>query len=753
MDRLTNWVLRWPKATLILLLLFTVAFAAGIPRLQIDNSVDSMLPANHPARLLYDKVDTTFGGTDILVVALKSDDVFSVATLNQVIELTDKFETVPGVDKVVSLSTVKRMQGHGGDLIVRDLMPTVPENAQKRAELRDYVMSNSLYVDNVISNDGRYAGFILELTPNADDSQVYSAIRAITAAQPNASDLYIAGGPAVNAEMSIAMKADLVRLVPFVVLVLAVILYLSLRTLQGVFLPLAVVLISTIWTVGLMAWTRTTMAMISTTLPVMLIAIGVADAIHILTDYYAGIGSGKEKRDAIRLVMRHIGLAVVLTSITTLVGFLSLGTSPVRQVMQFGLFVGFGVMAALAITLTMIPAVLELTKTPQGIVRRTKRAQRRTKLALAPWLTRLARAVTVHRKAIVVVGIAIFLFAAAGGTRLTVETNTLRFFRPDSPIRQATEVVDKSFGGSENLSVIVDGDIKSPRVLNSMLALERWAKKLPEVGYTVSIADYIAQINESLHDDNPSQHVIPPTRNAVAQELLLYEMSGDPSDFSRVVNYNYDEARIAMRMKSLTSAQLGKLVNKIGSQAVTTAHEKFGVKITGSSYLFKVLTDLLVHGQIWSLLVSLFGVALVVGLIFRSIRFGLLSMIPLGFTITLNFGVMGWLNIPLDTATTMIASIAIGIGVDYTVHFLSKYRRERRGGMDQRDAVSDTIRTTGRPIIYNAVAVAAGFAVLLFSSFGPIATLGALVAVTMGISALAALTLLPAALLLIKKKV
>ncbi len=753
MDRLTRWVLRWPKMTLVLILLLTIAFAAGIPRLQIDNSVDSMLPANHPARVLYDKVNDTFGGTDILVVALKSDDVFSIATLNQVIELTDKFEAVPGVDKVVSLSTVKRMQGRGGDLIVRDLMPTVPQDAQARAALRDYVMSNSLYVDNVISSDGRYAGFIIELTPDADDSQVYSAIRAITDAQPNASDFYIAGGPAVNAEMSIAMKADLVRLVPFVVLVLALILYLSLRTLQGVLLPLVVVVISTIWTVGLMAWTGTTMAMISTTLPVMLIAIGVADAIHILTDYYSGVGAGKEKRDAIRLVMRHIGLAVVLTSITTLVGFLSLGTSPVRQVMQFGLFVGFGVMAALAITLTMIPAVLELTRVPKGIMRRAARAQQRTQLALAPWLNRLARAVVTHRKAIVAVGIGIFLFAAIGGTRLTVETNTLRFFRPDSPIRKATEVVDTSFGGSENLSVIVDGDIKSPQVLNSMLALQKWAKGLPQVGYTVSIADYVAQINQSLHDNDPAQHVIPPTRNAVAQEILLYEMSGDPSDFARVVNYNYDEARIAMRMESLTSSQLGKLVDEIDSHAIKTAGGKFGVQITGSSYLFKVLTDLLVHGQILSLLVSLFGVALVVGLIFRSLRFGLLSMIPLGFTIVLNFGVMGWLGIPLDTATTMIASIAIGIGVDYTVHFLSKYRRERRDGVVPRTAVSETIRTVGRPIIYNAVAVAAGFAVLLFSSFGPIATLGALVAVTMGISAIAALTLLPAALLMIKKKV
>lgn len=750
MDRLTRWIIRRPWTTLGVLLLLTLLFAAGIPRLQLDNSVDAMLPTDHPARLLYDKVDETFGGTDIIVVALRSDDVFSERTLGQVIDLTEAFQAVPGVDEAISLATVKRMQGAGGTLIVRDLMPAVPVDAEARNELRRYVMSNEMYLDNVISSDGRYAGFVVELLPDADDSTVYNSLRRIIGEQENAADIYVAGGPAVNAEMSSSMKSDLVRLIPFVVLVIAVVLYLSLRTAQGVILPLTVVLLTIIWTAGLMGWTGTSMAMISTTMPVMLIAIGVADAIHILTEYYAGLRHGQEKRQAIRTVVQHIGTAVVLTSITTLVGFLSLGTSPVRQVMQFGLFVGFGVMAALVITLTLIPAVLELGRVPRGITRRAGRTS--SSAGRAHWLVRLSRSVVKHHKAILIAGVAAFILAAVGATRLNVETNTLRFFRPDTPIRQATQVVDCSFGGSESLSLIIDGDIKSPDVLNAILDFQKWAKGLPEVGYSVSIADYVAQINEALLDNDPSQHVIPKTRNAVAQEILLYEMSGDPSDFARVVNYNYEQARIAVRMRSLSSVQLGQLVQQVDEETTRIADGRFGVEITGSSYLFNVLTDLLVHGQIISLLVSLFGVALVVGLIFRSVRFGLLSMIPLGFTITLNFGIMGWLNIPLDMATTMLASIAIGIGVDYTVHFLAKYRRERRAGNHPSDAVSETIRTTGRAIIYNMVAVAAGFAVLLFSSFGPIATLGALVAISMGISALAALTLLPTALLVTERK-
>ncbi len=747
MDKFAKWIIRWPWITLSILLLITGFFLAGIPRLQIDNSVDSMLPVDHPARLLYDDVNGTFGGTDVMVVAVHSDNVFSEAALTQIIELTEAFQRLPGVDEVVSLSTAKRMDGEEGTLVVRDLMLTVPESDEERDNLREYVLSQEMYVNNIISSDGLYAGIVVELLPDVDDSAVYASLRQVVDEQENAADIYVAGGPAVSAEMTGSMKGDLVRLIPFVVLVLAIVLYLSLRTVAGVILPLAVVLLTVIWTAGLMAWIGIPMAMISTTLPIMLIAIGVADAIHILTEYYAGLRSGEEKRSAIRTVVKHIGVAIVLTSITTLVGFLSLGTSPVQQVMQFGLFVGFGVMAALAITLTLIPAALELGRGPRLATRKETKPSFSTR-GLA-WLSRF---VVKRRKALLLLGGMLFVLAAIGGTRLAVETNTLRFFRPETPIRQATEVVDGSFGGSESLSIVVAGDIKSPDVLNGMLDFQDWAKTLPEVGYTASVADYVTQINEALHDNDPAERVIPQTRNAVAQEILLYEMSSDPSDFARVVNYNYEQARIVLRMESLSSSELGELVQQVEDEAIRRSDGQFDVGITGSSYLFKVLTDLLVSGQILSLLVSLLGVALVVGLIFRSVRFGLLSMIPLGFTITLNFGIMGWLNIPLDTATTMLASIAIGIGIDYTVHFLSKYRRELRAGSSSHAAVGETIQTTGRAIAYNVMAVAAGFAVLLFSSFGPIATLGALVALSMGISGLAALTLLPAALMATEAK-
>ena len=751
MRKWSQFVTRYPKTIIAVMLALTVLFAFQVPNLTIDNSVDDMLPVDHPARQLYDGVDETFGGNDLVIVALASDEIFSESTLRQVLELTRAFAGVPGVDEVVSLATANRMEGREGTLVVRDLMAEVPQTEAGRDSLKRTVMNDEMYVNNVVSADGRYAGFVIELLPEVNDTEVYDAIQAVIDKEPNPEAFSVAGGPAVNAEMSSSMKRDLATLTPIVLLVLMVVLYLSLRSVQGVLIPLVVVVMSVIWTVGLMAWTGTAMAMISTTLPVMLIAIGVADAIHILTDYYDRLRHGEAKREVIWLVTQHIGLAIILTSVTTSVGFLSLGTSPVTQVMEFGAFVAFGVMTALLISITVIPAALALTHVPTTAQPGDHPSKSPKRAPSGRMLAALARVVVRHRVAVLAIGAVVFAIMALGWTQLIVETNTLRFFKPDAPIREATEVVDEHFGGSENLSIVANGDIKSPAVLNAMLDFQGQAEAVPEVGYSISIADYVAEINQALYDNDPANRVIPETRNAVAQELLLYEMSGDPEDLMRFVTYDYDRSRISLRMESVSSAKLGALVDRIHQQAEASAGEAFDVEITGSSYLFKVLTDLLVQGQIMSLGLALLAVGLIVGLVFRSLRFGLLGLVPLGFTIAVNFGLMGWLRIPLDTATTMIASIAIGIGVDYTIHFLSKYRRETAEHRDPQAAVIESTRTTGLAILYNALAVASGFVVLLASSFQPIVTLGALVALTMGVSALAALTLLPSGLLLTER--
>ncbi|MEF8917629.1 MAG: MMPL family transporter [Candidatus Bipolaricaulota bacterium] len=746
--KLTQWleglsvsITNFPKTTIIVVLLVTLFFGFWIPSLEIDNSVDDMLPSSHPAKELYDEVTETFGGTDTIIVAYRNDDIFSEETLSRISNLTKKFSQVEGVNDVRSIANAKRLEGGGGSLKVSDLIPESGVKPEQIPGIEDYVKNTQTLKGTVISSDGNYAGFLVELSEDASDSIVYDDLNDIIEGEENPENFYMAGGPAVNAEMTSSMKRDIVTLVPVVVGVLAFILYLTLRTAGGVYIPLSVVLLSTIWTLGLMALTGTEMSMISTTLPVMLIAIGVADAIHILNDYYHKLGEGLKLGQAIDTVIKHIGTAIVLTSVTTAVGFLTLTTSPVNQVGEFGLFIGFGVIAALIISITWIPAFLSLTDHAERKKRSAQENQ--PEKQGSEILANLGEFVVGHKTSILVVGILILGVAAYGATLLTVETNTLRFFRPNSEIRKSTEVIDNSFGGSENLSVVINGDIKDPEVLNGMLELQDQLDEIEQVGYSRSIANLVTEINKALTGEKS----IPGSKNGVSQEILLYEMSGESDDFEQLVNYDYDKARINVRTSSVSSSKLSEIINRVERDAKKIAGEKFDVQVTGSSYLFKVLTDLLVKGQVISLSIALFAVAVIVGLIFLSVKFGLLSTIPLGFTIGVNFGLMGLLGIPLDNATTMLASIAIGIGVDYTIHFISRYRLELGRGESPESAVIGATRTTGQAIFFNAIAVAVGFGVLLASSFTPIATLGSLVALTMILSAGSALTLLPAALL------
>jgi len=749
MKKLTRFVTKYNWYTIIVILGLTVFFGSQMPKVTIDNSIDNMLPAEHPAKKLYDRVDETFGGSDILVVALKSDSLFTRKTLQQIYDLSYDFQMVEGVDDVMSMATGKEMTGTDYGLEVNDLMNEVPSTPDDITKFKQTVLNNEMYEGTIISENGEYAGFVIQLLSDAEDEPVYRGVQKVIAAQPNADTFSIAGAPAVNTEMTTSMKHDLTTLFPFVILLVLLSLYFSFRSLQGVILPLITVLISVIWTLGLMALLQIPMAMISTTLPVLLIAIGSAYGIHAINGYYESLIETHDKQQALILTMSHVGKAILMAGLTTIIGFGSLATSQVSQVRQFGLFTAFGVSSALVLSIIFIPAVLMVMKIPKD---RGTDPEDEHESWLTRLLTGLGKFTIRHSKAFVVAGIILLLLSVAGFPKLVVETNTLRFFKPESNIRQATEVINDHFGGSENLSILVEGDIKQPAVLNRIMDIQEYAESLDHVGYSISIADYVAEINKALNNNEPEYRTIPASRDAVAQEILLYEMSGEPSDFEQVVDYDYRLGNVSIRMESVSSSKLGTIVNDIEAYAGKDTLSDFQAKVTGSSYLFKVLTDLLVKGQIWSLITSLGLVWLIIALVFRSFPAGGYSIIPLSLTIAINFGLMGWFNIPLDTATTMLASMAIGIGVDYTIHFLSRYRVEVQRTGDYAQAGLITTRTTGKAIVYNAVAVTMGFIVLLFSSFRPIQTLGALTALTMVTSALGALTILPAVLNVIKPK-
>jgi len=346
------------------------------------------------------------------------------------------------------------------------------------------------------------------------------------------------------------------------------------------------------------------------------------------------------------------------------------------------------------------------------------------------------------------------LVAAAGVSvgisLLVVDTNPAHYYDEDAPVARSTALVDKHFGGSGSVSVVAAGDVKDPALLRELDDLERKLSAMPEVGQTTSIAKVLRRIHR-VWFGKPEADAIPASRAAVAQLLELYMMSGDPEDFERLVDFEYEHALLTARINELSTETISRVMNRLKQDIAERPDGMFPVA-GGFVDLLADLVDAIVHGQVISLLLSLGLVTFLVMLLFRSVVAGLLAAVPLALAMMLLFGLMGLIGIELNIATAMLSSIMIGVGIDYTIHFLWRFREERHAGRPAAEAVRITLTTTGRGITFNALSVMVGFLVVFVSNFLPVQFFGFLVVVSVGSCLFGALGLLPAICLLTRPR-
>ncbi|MCK5527382.1 MAG: MMPL family transporter, partial [Candidatus Latescibacteria bacterium] len=333
---------------------------------------------------------------------------------------------------------------------------------------------------------------------------------------------------------------------------------------------------------------------------------------------------------------------------------------------------------------------------------------------------------------------------------VVVDTDPKNYFSRDHPVVYATDLIDQNLGGSQNISVVFEGDIKEPRIMHKMDALEQTLQTMPEVGHTTSIARVLRQMSRALNDpDEVGYDRIPDTRNAIAQYFELYAMSGDAEDFEKMVDFPCEHAVITARMNTTSTAKLSNVVNRIGAMV---GDDPDVLLVGGFGVVLSDLAKLMVHGQFLSLGLATVLVALLLMILFRSVTAGLISAIPLLLSMAILFGLMGVFGIELNIVTAMLSSIMIGVGIDYTIHFLWRYREERQRGLTEVDAVKKTLTTTGRGIIFNAFSVIIGFVALLFSGFLPVQFFGFLVVVSIFACLVGALVLVPSLCIVLKPR-
>ena len=810
MESFFRGIIRFRYCVIGLVLACTGLAWGQLQSLRFEGDADAFLPQNDPVMSYNDVVEDRFGIRDLVIVGVlnknpNENGVFNPRTLATIKEFSEKIALLPGIkairdEDVASVATLDNITGTVDGMAVDPFMETVPQSPEALEALKQALFHNSMFVNWIVSQDGTGMLIMAKMEPGEGTAEgtakrmaIYTTIRDMVTAKKAAGapeDFHIAGQGAMEVTFEEDMRIDMERFMPLVFLVVLITLYCTYRSVRGVLLPLAVVIVSVIWTMGIMATLGVPMYSISTMMPVVLMAIGVADGIHILSRYYDELLAHPDtsSSEAVLVSMREMWRPVVFTSLTTAAGFLSFLTSNILPIRYFGIFTALGVVAAMVFSITFFPAMLSLLPSKLGRSLR-KQMERSQDTGATGWaaqsLSRLGLSVA-RRPLVVWLSTAVIVGACLiGAQRVIVDSSFIQMADPKSPIRIADDVLRETFQGTLPLYIAIEGHspdlLKDPGLLHKLDKLQSTVEQDPIVGGSLSLAEYIKRMHRVMNEDRPEMEVIPTSQDLVAQYLLLYSFSGDPDDFDEIVDYDYQHANVSVFLRSDSTLEIERVVETIQDFAIrefglpdqaatidSGDQDPFAVKfgrwlagitptliswetnsgfrigIAGNGYLTNRFNELVVAGQLSSLVVSLGAVFLLSAFMFRSWVAGLINIIPISLVMIFSFGLLGLLGIPLEIGKSLTASMVIGIGVDYTIHFLNKYRvKVQEGLQDAEQITAATMATSGKAIFFNALVVAAGFLVFLISNFRPNFYLGAMLSLNMVACLFVSMTVLP----------
>ena len=779
---------KYPWIIISVITVITVFFAWQLPKAELDNNNFRFVPADDPALETARQIDDVFGSSFFILVGLErpNETIFDKEFLDKIKEYSDEILEISIVeeDKVTSLLSADYIyskydfENDDFELVSEKLVDADYFSGTKEeiAELKNRLLSWDMYDNALYSDDFTATQILIPLKVDADEAVTPEVTEKIKLVRDLAheyfsglADVYVTGMPVIVTTVNEAMGADLKLLVPLVVLVVLLILFFSFRKISGVILPLITVLIATIWAVGAMPIFDIKLSVISTVLPVILAAVGSAYGIHVVTHYYAAGASAsrKEHFELILSVIKKIRKPVFLAALTTFVGFASFCFTSVVPCREFGYFSSFGVAAAFTVAITLIPALL-IIRGPGKAKANQKKTQGndlKKEDRFSGFLANTFTAIAARKKIIIIFTIIIAAVSVFGSTKLIIDNVMIEYFRHDTDIYQSDLFIRRQFGGSKIISVVAEAEsseiILHPDTLYAMDRLSAYLQnEIPGVGKVMGFTDLVKRINEVLSEGD-SYYEIPydpqrygrETKDAlqplISQYLVLLE-----GDISAYADNPWEPAMIKSTVQMRTTGMSDSLaiVKEIERYAEENFSEDVNVTLGGAVMVENSLNKLVVQSQVISMLLSIICVFIIIALSNKSIIAGFIGIIPLSISILLNFAVMGFLGIKLNLGTSMVAAVAVGVGIDYTIHCLEAYKREYKAAAGKPGFLHKVFSDSGKAIIINAVSVGAGFAVLLFSSFVILSDLGLLIALTMVSSALASLIVLPALLAVIKPK-
>ncbi len=743
-----------------LLFLGSVMF---LPKLSKDTRYDAFLPAKDSVLIKRNQLKETFGLKDPMIIAIVNDKgIFNKNSLKIVYEISEQLKSISGIDpdQITSLSTENNIVGTDSGILVKPFYDIEELTDEKALEVSKSIDDFELYQGSLVSHDKTTTLIVAEMLDSYDMKQheVYNSLHEMIS-QYNIKDhkFYLAGEGAVSGYLIKYIDEDAMRTNPFAGLVIALILIFAYRTIRGVLLPNLMVLASVGIALGLMAAFGVDFFVITNGLPVVLIAIAVADGIHILGEYYelAIKHTNYTQKELVVETMVKMWRPIAITSFTTISGFMSIALSSYMPPMiYFGVFGALGVLVALLYALFMIPSAMMLLKPQKSRV--FKSVDKVDKFGNIMLL--LGSFVVKQPKTILISGILIIILGIVGALKLLINEDRIKNFQSDEPIVIADQLINNKTDGTSYLDVLIETpqneDLFKIENLQKIDSLQNYIESISYVKGSTSIVDFIKKMNQSMHENQEAFYKIPDNNQLVAQYFLLYSASGDPTDFDNYIDYDYKLANVRFRMNSGEYINEKEVINK-AQKYINTHFTSSQIKATLSG---KVAVD--THwisklgvnhflGAIIALLVVLF----VSAISFKSLIAGVLTVIPVTISVLFIYTVMGVMDIWLAVGTSMFAAIAIGVGVDFAVHTIDRLKyflNEKK--LPIKEAYTEFYKSAGRALLFNFLALALGFSVLMTSSVPPLNQFGFLVAIAVIVSFLGSMTLLPAIILLTKPK-
>jgi predicted RND superfamily exporter protein len=749
------YIVRHRSWVIVVTLLVSAFWATRIGHLQVVVDTSQNLPQDHPYVSATKEIEQLFGGRNLVVIGVESvsGDIYQPEMLARVMRITDGVLQIPGVirSNVISVSArkAKDIKGTGDGMLIRPLLETIPRTADDLARLKRAIADNPIYIDSIVSKDGRMALVIADFTLGPDlpgYRAIKDRVEAVIDRERDPSVNVYLGGISINlAWLEIYSQ----RMAYYFFVSLAVImgvLYLSFRSIQGMAIPIVTALLSVVWGLGVMGLLEVPMDAFNVTTPILIMAVAAGHSVQILKRYYEEFARLGDSSAAVVASLTKIGPVMLTAGSIATVSFLTLMVFPTATIRIFGLFTATGILAAMILELTFIPAIRSALPPPSRF-----EAEREGTRGYVDRLTdTLADLVTAGRwRQLTSAGVVLLLVLLMGIQRLEVDNSIKGSFAEDSLVRLDDNALNAAMGGSNTLYLLVEGPapdaIKNPAVLKAMEAVQRYLETRHElVGKTQSVVDFLQKMNRALHEDDPAYDRLPEDRDLIAQSLLLYSMSGDPGDLDSYVDYEYRSGVIWAYLKTDSTAYYERVIADLRPFLQAQFPPDYRLVIGGGMAQGAALNEVMVRGKLLNIGAIAVSIYTISSLVFRSALAGLYVLIPLALTVIANFGVMGLTGIRLDIGTSTVSAMAVGVGADYAIYIIYRLREEMGLHGDPEQAVRTTLTTAGKAVTYVALAVGLGYAVLMLTGFGLHTRLGFLVAVAMAVSCLAAILLVPA---------